>query len=112
MKPRKQPPRHLVLLVNAAGDVLVHFDSDRDFYPEIATFDRDRIFKLHYVGGFIPDGDGWASSPSSDYRGAVYIEADAWHISTKTVDKPKPRKRPRKTAKILPFVRPAGGGAA
>jgi hypothetical protein len=97
-------PRRVVVLISASGDILTHFTTDRDEFPAIATHDRDRIFELIFQGDL-------AALPNLDMpngiviKGAMYREVAAWRISHRTIDKPRPAKRHRKTAQILPFVR-------
>jgi hypothetical protein len=104
--------KRLVLILAAEGNILSHFETDRQSFPEVATVERDRICRLIYVGGLSEVTAGFAESPSSDIRGAVYQVSECWRIGTKTLDEPRPSRRKRKGATILPFIRAAEGDTA
>jgi hypothetical protein len=96
------PNLQFVILVDTTGRPVTIFETDRSEFPAVATHDRDRIFHLDFVG----DLGSLAGFPTS-VDGAVYIEVEAWRISCRSINMPKPVRR-RKTAKILPF-RARGG---
>jgi hypothetical protein len=97
----------IVVLVSSQGAIVTHFATYRDHFPPVATHDRDRVFTLAFQGELtgLP-GLEWPSCIA--VQGAIYREADIWRISGRTIDVPKPAKRRRKSAQILPFS-PEGG---
>ncbi|WP_107719228.1 MULTISPECIES: hypothetical protein [unclassified Novosphingobium] len=99
--------KRVVVLVSSQGAIVTHFATDRDHFPPVATHDRDRVCTLAFQGELtgLP-GLEWPSCIA--VQGAIYREADIWRISGRTIDVPKPAKRRRKTAQILPFP-PVGG---
>lgn len=96
-------PHRVVVLISTGGAVVTHFETDREEFPLIATHDRDRIFKLIYQGDLTKLRD-MEMPHGITVNGAMYHEIEAWRISGRTLDKPRPRKR-RKTAKIYQFPR-------
>ena len=94
----------MVFLIAKAGNILTHFATDREEFPAIATYERDRIFKLMFRGDLATLRD--IGLPSGIViEGAMYHEIDAWRVSSRSINKPRPRKRPRRTAKIFHFPR-------
>jgi hypothetical protein len=105
MSPEHSPQvLRMVVLFSFEGNPVTSFTTDRDTFPDIATHDRDRVFRLIYQGDITSMTD-IDPSAGTVIQGAVYQEAEAWRISTRTIDKPRPVKRRRKSATILPFRR-------
>jgi hypothetical protein len=101
-------PLRVVVLISTGGQIVTHFGTDREEFPLIATHDRDRIFKLIHKGE-LTKLRGMEMPHGITIHGAVYHEIEAWRISGRTIDKPRPSKRRRKSAKIYQF--PMGGAA-
>lgn len=79
--------RRVVVLLTSSGMPVSVFATDRRVFPELATHDRDRIFRRTFQG----DLAGLAELPQG-VHGAIYVEADAWRIR-------------QRGAQILPFQR-------
>jgi hypothetical protein len=93
-------PLGYVLLVGLDMKVITRFETEQVEFPEYAIYQRDRFFRLGYVGDLgQPDG------LPEDVRGAVYREVDPWRLSSKAILKLR-SKRPPHTATVLPFVLP------
>lgn len=101
-------PRNVVVLISASGDILTHFATDRTDFAEVATHDRDRIFKLIFQGD-LTSLEGVQLPSGCTVQGAIYKEVEAWRISTRTLDRLRPSKRRRRSAVILAFPQRAGG---
>lgn len=103
-------PKRMIIFVSLAGDIIAHFLTDRESFAEVATLDRDRIFRRVFAGDLtsLPD----MGMPSGAVvSGALYQEAEAWRINNRTIDNPTPRARRRRTATIIPFPVRKGGAA-
>ena len=94
MSDAQPKPLSSVQLVTLNGSLLTAFLTDRDQFPPVTTWDRDRIFIIASVAG----------------NSAVYVEIDPWRISGATIDKPRPKQTRKRTATVLPF--PSKGGPA
>ena len=88
-----------VILVSSEGKTLAERDTDRTEFPTVATWSRDRIFLLSFQGRFRDLRADWPN----DAEGAIYVEYEPWRISMKSLDEPRPARRRRKSAVILPF---------
>jgi len=103
-------PTNIVVLVTALGKPVFQFFTDRDEFPATATYWRDRVFVLGYQGDIAGHPTAAGLLPTGTL-GAIYVEAEPWRLALGNLDKPRPRRRARKTAKILRFpMREAGNG--
>ena len=99
-----------LVLIDENGRPILATESDRgpDDFPIVATYNRDQVFLRGHVGS-LEGVDGFRP----DDIGAVYVRTDAWRISTRTVDLPRPnRRRKARIFDFAAFKAARAGGAA